>query len=172
MIQAKSYFLAPAYPPLYAGGAVLFGQWRLRWRRWIAAYPVVLVVSALLLAPVAMPILPLAIYGPIYGKNSQEAGNIYGLSQPLVDRFGWEEQVALIARVYHSLPMNEQRVACIFTENYGEASALLKFGGRYHLPHRSADTTPSISGGRRDVLARLSSRLIFLPRTWHGGSAR
>ncbi len=27
-ISGKSYFLAPAYPPLYAGGAVLFGQWR------------------------------------------------------------------------------------------------------------------------------------------------
>jgi hypothetical protein len=41
--------------------------------------------------------------------------------------------------VYHSLPSDEQRVACIFTENYGEAGALVQFGGRYHLP-------PPISG--------------------------
>ena len=27
-IQAKTYFLAPAYPPLFAGGAMLVGQWR------------------------------------------------------------------------------------------------------------------------------------------------
>jgi hypothetical protein len=45
----------------------------------------------------------------------------------------------LIAQVYHSLPGDEQRVACIFTSNYGEAGALVQFGGRYHLP-------PSISG--------------------------
>jgi 4-amino-4-deoxy-L-arabinose transferase-like glycosyltransferase len=138
-IGGKSYFLAPAYPPLYAGGAVLLGQWRVRWHRWVAAYPVVLALSGVLLAPVAMPVLPLAVYGQMYGKSGQEAGNIYGLSQALVDRFGWEEQVALIAQVYHGLPMDEQRVACIFTANYGEASALVQFGGRYHLP-------PPISG--------------------------
>jgi Dolichyl-phosphate-mannose-protein mannosyltransferase len=146
VLQGKSYFLAPAYPPLFAGGAMLFGQWRakrsggpLRWRRWVAAYPVLLVVSAVLLAPAVMPVLPLPVYGRIYGKNSQEAGNVYGLPEALVDRFGWEEQVALIAQVYHSLPIDQQRVACIFTANYGEAAALVQFGGSYHLP-------PPISG--------------------------
>ncbi|HET8852974.1 MAG TPA: glycosyltransferase family 39 protein [Ktedonobacteraceae bacterium] len=138
-IEGKSYFLAPAYPPLYAGGAVLLGEWRVRWRRWVAAYPVVLAISGVLLAPAVMPVLPLAVYGQMYGKSGQEAGNIYGLSQALVDRFGWEEQVALIAQVYHGLPIDEQRVACIFTGDYGEASALVQFGGDYHLP-------PPISG--------------------------
>ncbi len=143
-IEGKSYFLAPAYPPLYAGGAVLFGEWRVRWRRWVAAYPVVLAVSGVLLAPAVMPVLPPAVYGHVYGKggnagSQQEAGDIDGLPQALADRFGWEEQVALIAQVYHGLPMDEQRVACIFTENYGEAGALVQFGGRYHLP-------PPISG--------------------------
>jgi hypothetical protein len=72
-------------------------------------------------------------------RPRQESGDIYGLPQALVDRFSWEQQVALIAQVYHSLPLREQRVACIFSANYGEASALLQFGGRYHLP-------PTISG--------------------------
>jgi Dolichyl-phosphate-mannose-protein mannosyltransferase len=148
LIQGKSYFLAPAYPPLFAGGAVLFGAWQMRWRRWgtrwVAAYTVLLALSAALLAPAAMPVLPPAVYGQIYGKSSnagsqQESGDIYGLPQSLADRFGWEEQVALIAQVYHSLPADEQRVACVFTENYGEASAIAQFGGRYHLP-------PPISG--------------------------
>jgi 4-amino-4-deoxy-L-arabinose transferase-like glycosyltransferase len=143
-IKAKSYFLAPAYPPLFAGGAMLFGQWQVRWHRLVAAYPVALVMIAVLLAPAVMPVLPPAVYGHIYGKAGsggaqQEAGDIYGLPQALADRFGWEEQVALIAQVYHSLPMDEQRVACIATSNYGEAGALVQFGGRYHLP-------PPISG--------------------------
>jgi len=143
-IQGKSYFLAPAYPPLFAGGAMLFGQWRVRWRRLVAAYPVVLAVSCVLLVPAAMPVLPPVVYAQIYGKSGssgsqQEAGDSYGLPQALADRFGWEEQVALIAQVYHSLPPEEQRVACIFTSNYGEAGALVQFGGRYHLP-------PPISG--------------------------
>ena len=143
-IQGKSYFLAPTYLPLFAGGAALLGEWRVRWRRWAAVYPVVLAVSCVLLAPAAMPVLPPAVYAHIYGKSGnsgsqQESGDSYGLPQALADRFGWEEQVALIAQVYHGLPMDEQRVACIFTSNYGEAGALVQFGGRYHLP-------PPISG--------------------------
>ena len=139
-IQGKSYFLAPAYPPLFAGGAMLVGTWRVRWRRWVAVYPVVLALIGVLLTPVAMPVLPPAVYAQVYGKSSSAgAGDIYGLPQNLADRFGWEQQVALITQVYHSLPPDEQRVACIFTSNYGEASALVQFGGRYHLP-------PPISG--------------------------
>jgi hypothetical protein len=146
-LEGKSYFLAPAYPPLFAGGALLFGAWQLRWRRWgrswgrrwVAAYTVLLALSGVLLAPAAMPVLPPAVYGQLYGRSSnagsqQESGDSYGLPQSLADRFGWEEQVALIAQVYHRLPPDDQRVACIFTENYGEASALAQFGGRYHLP--------------------------------------
>jgi hypothetical protein len=140
VIEGKSYFLTPAYPPLFAGGAMLIDTWRVRFRRWVAAYPVVLAISGLLLAPIAIPALPPAVYAQVYGKTSsgaganQAAGDIYGLPQSLADRFGWEQQVALIAQVYHSLPPDQQRVACIFTSNYGEASALVQFGGRYHLP--------------------------------------
>ena len=144
VMQAKSYFLAPAYPPLFAGGAMLFGEWRVRFRKWVAVYPVLLAVSGVLLAPAVMPVLPPTVYAHIYGPSGnsgaqQESGDAYGLPQSLADRFDWEQQVALIAQVYHSLPPDQQRVACIFTSNYGEAAALVQFGGRYHLP-------PPISG--------------------------
>jgi 4-amino-4-deoxy-L-arabinose transferase-like glycosyltransferase len=147
-IQGKSYFLAPAYPPLYAAGAMQVGAWRVRWPRWaprwVAAYAGALALSGVLLAPAAMPVLPPAVYAHVYHSNSnagaaQASGDAYGLPQSLADRFGWEQQVALIAHVYRSLPPDEQRVACIYTENYGEAGALVQFGGRYHLP-------PAISG--------------------------
>ena len=119
---------------------MLIGEWRMRRPRWVAVYPVLLVVSAALLAPAVMPVLPPAVYVRVYGTSgSVGAGDSYGLPQALADRFGWEEQVAVIAQVYHSLPIDEQRVACIFTSNYGEAAALVQFGGRYHLP-------PAISG--------------------------
>jgi hypothetical protein len=143
-LQGKSYFLAPAYPPLFACGAVLVGTWRVGFRRWIAAYAVALAVIGVLLAPAVMPVLPPAVYAHVYhpsgnGGAQQESGDAYGLPQTLADRFGWAEQVALIAQVYHGLSGDEQRVACIFTSNYGEAGALVQFGGRYHLP-------PPISG--------------------------
>lgn len=144
LVQGKTYFLAPAYPPLFAGGAMLFGEWRVRFRKWVAVYPVLLAAIGALLAPAVMPVLPPAVYAQVYGPSGnggsqQASGDAYGLPQSLADRFGWEEQVALIAQVYHSLPPDQQRVACIFTSNYGEASALVQFGERYHLP-------PAISG--------------------------
>jgi hypothetical protein len=147
-IQGKSYFLAPAYPPLYAAGAMALGQWQARWARWgsrwVAAYAMMLTLSGVLLAPAAMPVLPPATYAHVYhasgsGGANQQSGDAYGLPQSLADRFGWEQQAALIAQVYHSLPLDEQLVACVFTQNYGEAGALVQFGGRYHLP-------PVISG--------------------------
>jgi hypothetical protein len=91
-----------------------------------------------------MPVLPPATYAHLYGSNGnsgaqQDSGDAYGMPQSLADRFGWRQQVALVASVYHSLPANERREACIFASNYGEAGALLAFGGQYHLP-------PVISG--------------------------
>jgi hypothetical protein len=142
-LQGKTYFLAPAYPPLFAGGAMVLGQWRVRWRRWgprwVAAYAAVLAAIGVLLAPAVMPVLPPAVYARVYGRSGnsgsqQDSGDSYGLPQSLADRFGWEQQAALIAQVYHSLPPDEQRVACIYAENYGEAGALVEYGGRYHLP--------------------------------------
>jgi hypothetical protein len=123
---------------------MLFGQWHVRRLRLVGAYPVVVLLLTVFLAPAAMPVLPPSVYAHVYGRSGnsgaqQESGDTYGLPQSLADRFGWPEQVALIARVYDSLPANEQHEACIFASNYGEAGALLEFGGRYHLP-------PVISG--------------------------
>jgi hypothetical protein len=144
VLQGKSYFLAPAYPALFAGGAVTFSRWYARRPRLLWAYIVLLVLVSLLLAPAAMPVLPPSVYAHVYGPSGnsgaqQQSGDAYGMPQSLADRFGWPEQVALIARVYDSLPPSEQRETCIFASNYGEAGALLAFGGRYHLP-------PTISG--------------------------
>jgi hypothetical protein len=148
LIQAKSYFLAPAYPPLFAGGALVFGQWRVRWPTWGSrlswGYVVLLLLGTLLLAPAAMPVVPPTTYAHLYGSSGnsgaqQDSGDAYGMPQSLADRFGWPEMVAQVAQVYRALPPNEQQEACIFASNYGEAGALLAFGRQYHLP-------PTISG--------------------------
>jgi hypothetical protein len=46
---------------------------------------------------------------------------------------------ATVAHVYDQLPPDQRARACIFTANYGEASALNLLGASYHLP-------PAISG--------------------------
>jgi hypothetical protein len=140
VIHTKSYFLAPAYPPLFAGGAVLIERASER-RIWVTpAAAGVLALAGILLAPVAMPVLPPAsfvkAYGFLSGQGNASAGqqNAGALPQYLGDRFGWPDMAATVARVYQSLPPAERAHACIFTGNYGEAGALQLYAQQYHLP--------------------------------------
>ena len=68
-----------------------------------------------------------------------ETSHAAALPQLYADQFGWEEMVRSVARVYASLPANEQQHAAIFCQNYGEAGAIDFFGPKYGLP-------PALSG--------------------------
>ncbi len=147
LVNAKSYFLVPAYPFLFAGGAVqldrAFDRRSWRWAR--PVFPALLALSGILLAPLAMPILQPATFARSYshltgtgnGGAGQETTSVY--PQYLADRFGWPELAATMSRAYHQLPASQQAQACIFAENYGEAAALSFYARRYDLP-------PAISG--------------------------
>jgi 4-amino-4-deoxy-L-arabinose transferase-like glycosyltransferase len=146
LLAAKPYTLSPAYPTLYAGGAIVFARFGGRARRVLRPlYVALLLLSGVLLAPLAMPVLPPATFASTYGSLSgtgnaaagQEAQGVF--PQPLGDRFGWENMTRTVANAYDGLPARERSGACVFTSNYGEASALNLLGGRYGLP-------PAISG--------------------------
>ena len=148
LIQTKSYFLAPAYPPLFAGGALMIERAAAKrhGRPWLAPLVLaVLALSGILLAPLAMPVLPPATfvsdYGFLTGQGNASAGqaNQGAFPQYLGDRFGWMHMAATVSLVYQSLPESERKEACVFTSNYGEAGALQLYGAEYHLP-------PVISG--------------------------
>lgn len=145
LIHTKSYFLAPAYPPLFAGGSVLIEQFAAR-RAWLTPISAMLLAaSGILLSPLAMPVLPPAAliqgYGFLLGQSNASAGqqNVGELPQYLGDRFGWPQMAATVARIYQGLPPSERASACVFTSNYGEAAALQLYSQQYHLP-------PVISG--------------------------
>jgi Dolichyl-phosphate-mannose-protein mannosyltransferase len=138
--HAKLYFLSPAYPALFAGGAIVVER-VLQNRRWLkVTYIALLLLAGFILAPLAMPILPPALYASTMGFINGDAGikvedrTTGQLPQQLADRFGWDTMTATIARVYHGLPANEQAQACIFAANYGEAGAIDLYGPLYHLP--------------------------------------
>ena len=140
--RAKLYFLAPAYPVLFAAGSLMAARLvsKPRWGWLKPAYISLLVLAALLLAPLAMPIIPPSLYGRVTAIVGGNAGvkvenNATGaLPQQLADRFGWDTMTATVARVYHSLTKDEQAQACILTVNYGEAGAIDFYGPQYHLP--------------------------------------
>lgn len=153
LMKAKNYFLAPAYPMLFAGGGVVFERWTARIRQgfWLKpAYLGLLAVSGILLAPFSMPILPPATYvalsrmtGAVEAKTERlDSG---ALPQQFADRFGWENLTAAVARVYQNLPAGDRAKACIFGGNYGETDSINFFGRAYGLP-------PAISGHNQHYL--------------------
>ncbi|HXQ92908.1 MAG TPA: glycosyltransferase family 39 protein [Nitrososphaerales archaeon] len=132
VLDMKPYYLAPIYPVLYAGGALLIEKSSISRKgvfRWFGSRPFIacLIIVAILLAPLAMPILSPSTLVSKYGASNYEAS-------PLPDRFGWNATVSTLAQAYDTLPASERSQACIFTENYGEASAVNLLGKNLGLP--------------------------------------
>ena len=138
-MQAKTYYLAPAYPMLFAaGGVVVEDLGRARpWVVWTAI--AVLAIGGLITAPYAMPILPVAVlptYLQLLGMKEvrPETRAMGDVPQLLADMLGWEELVAEVARVYRALPPGERERAVLWGRDYGAAGAVDYFGPRYALP--------------------------------------
>ncbi len=141
LLHGKIYYLAPAYPMLLAGGAIWIERSVLpRAGAWLKpAIVFLLVAGGILAAPLAMPILPVdsAIrYSRLWDVKAVRVENVPqgDLPQLFGDMFGWEEQVAAVARVYRSLPREEQAGCALLAYNFGEAAAIDYFGPQYGLP--------------------------------------
>jgi len=144
VVDFKPYYLAPVYPMLFAGGAILIERSSLSKKglhRWFGSRPYVAcaLLLAILLAPLLMPIFPPATLVSAYGETTLQSvgggsGETGPLPQVLGDRLNWNTMVSTIAQAYSTLPASEKSQACIFTSNYGEASAVNFLGKGLGLP--------------------------------------
>jgi hypothetical protein len=137
--QSKPYYVTPVYTLLFACGGVVVEQWSARFARARVLVPAALVASGIVLAPLALPVLPVERYiayqAALGIKPSTEERHEMGvLPQHFADRFGWEELARTISAIYMRLPASEQRTARVFARNYGQAGALEYFRSRYPLP--------------------------------------
>ncbi len=140
VLHGKVYYLAPAYPMLFAAGAVVAERlFRAHWQ-WIKpAFLGLILVCGAFLAPLALPILPpeklLAYMQEFHLELPRtETSHTAALPQLFADQFGWEEMVASVAHVYHHLRPEDAKRAGIFCQNYGEAGAIDFFGRKRGLP--------------------------------------
>ncbi|MGA2739712.1 MAG: glycosyltransferase family 39 protein [Bryobacteraceae bacterium] len=127
--RGRGYYLAAAYPMLYAAGSVWWEQ-RLatmatnpgRQRRsWRIAWAVV-AAAAVIGAVVALPIGP-------------PRSLLWKLREPeLRDEIGWEDLVATVARVRDSIPLGDRGRLAVLTTSYAVAGAVDLYGDRYGLP--------------------------------------
>ena len=135
--RGTNYYLFPAYPTMFAVGAVLCERLAASvTRAWMVA---ALGVSALF-APLTLPILePAQLQRYMAAMHIrpapiEAAGVGAPLTQSLSDEFGWRDLADKVAAIVRQLSPEDRARAVILTSNYGEAAALDVFGGKDGLP--------------------------------------
>jgi len=138
--HTKSEYIGAAYPPLFACGAVAISRFsRPRRRTVLLLIAGLLVVTGALLAPLALPIIPVEGYIR-YAKalgvapSTPENKKLSELPQFFADMHGWEELAQDVSAAYETIPEEERKTTVAFVSNYGEAGALELYAAKYSLP--------------------------------------
>ena len=140
VLKAKNYYVAPAYPMLFAAGAVAcenVSRARIGWSR--PVYVAAIVLLTCLFAPLAVPVLSpenYIRYQKTFGFEPPKAENqpTGPLPQHFADEFGWEEMARKVGEIYNALPPEQRAKTAIFANGYGQAGAIDFFGKKYGLP--------------------------------------
>jgi len=130
VLKGRGYYLLPAYPVLWAAGAVALERvlrGRAAWLR-VTAWSVVTV--ALLLDAVAANLR----MQPMWTMGSERWHRQMEKNGDLRDEIGWPEFVAQVAAVRDGLSPQERANFGVLANNYGEAGALALYGPQYGLP--------------------------------------
>ncbi len=132
--KGRFYYLAAAYPMLFAMGAVVGERWvtSLSRRSRLAVESVFFVGLAVCGLGMAAILVPFTSSGPLKTFALKINGD-------LREEIGWNELVKTVAGIRDSLPTEERNRVGIVVGNYGEQGAVEILGPAYHLP-------PPISG--------------------------
>lgn len=144
--KGRGYYLAPAYPVLYAGGAVfgaeLIKEVRLVWR---------LSLWGLAWASVVMTIsFAAAFFVPMAPVDSGWARQAFKVNGDFREEIGWPELVHKLAQVRDSLGVADRSRFGILAGNYGEAGAINLYGKEYGLPEAICGTNSFWARGYGD----------------------
>jgi hypothetical protein len=128
--KGRGYYLAPAYPMLYAAGATWWEAWLQRLSpAWRAS--LVILFSVGLLANIA---LMAAFFLPLAPINSRWWNAAVKINGDLPEEIGWPELAETVARIRNSLLLEERAQVKILAGNYGEAGAINLYGPALGLP--------------------------------------
>ena len=150
-MHGRVYYLAPAYPMLFAAGGVARGAASRKPSCRVAPARVRRAARRRRVSS-SRPCPSRACRPKLYVRYSRALGmeppriethRMGPLPQLLADRFGWKEMADKAAAIYHALPPEEQRAgARVFGQNYGQAGAIDMYGPGLGLP-------PALSGPPR-----------------------
>ena len=125
VLGGKGYYAAPLLLCLLAPGAIVVERWSAGHSPRRVLLIVAVVLTAASSAVIALPLVPVDRLAdtPIPDVNEEASETV-----------GWPELVRTVARVRQSLPAAERDRAVVFTENYGEAGAIDRFGPALGIP--------------------------------------
>ncbi len=128
---SRSYYTAPLYPMMIAGGSVLFGNLIGTLRPWQSRFAYGLQWTAISIggSVFALLVMPVAPIG----------SSLWQITSRMHDQFreeiGWPDLARAVAGVYGSLSTQERAHTGILAGNYGEGGALNLYGPALGLPH-------------------------------------
>lgn len=144
--HGKDYYLAGAYPAMFALGAAACSNLP---KALVAVWAALAALNGALAMPLVLPLYPPAKlkytvdHMPIKLRPVEVASIGAPLTQVFSWEFGWRELTSSVGDVYNSLPPNERTKAAIYAQRYGEAAAIDVLG--HNLP-------PAISGNNQYFL--------------------
>ena len=118
----KPYYTLPLLLVLTAAGCVPLARWMRDVRR-MAVVVAAGIVAAAMSALITLPLLPPGSLSFVNAIDAEQG-----------EQIGWPALTAAMSRQWHAIPAGQRSRAVIFTENYGEAGAIARYGHRYGLP--------------------------------------
>jgi Dolichyl-phosphate-mannose-protein mannosyltransferase len=158
--KGRGYYLAPAYPMLYAAGAV-FLDWHAELQA-SRAKALRLAIFAVLLVDVAIAIAFALPTAPVGSAWWQFAIKVNGT---LREEVGWPEFVETVAKIRDTLPAADRARLGILAGNYGEAGALNLYGEGYGLPRAISGVNSFWERGYGDPPPE-TLIVVGFPREW------
>jgi Dolichyl-phosphate-mannose-protein mannosyltransferase len=130
LARGRSYYLAAAYPMLFAAGTVVWEDWlagrsATATRIGRAATWAALGVGAIFGGIFTLPLAP--INSSLWRLTSKMHDNF-------TEQIGWPELAQTIVGIYDTLPEAEKPRAAILAGNYGEAGGINLYGRKHGLP--------------------------------------
>jgi hypothetical protein len=131
----KPYYVAPIFVPLLAAGAVVLDHAsavRRRTALWVLG------ITALVTAPLTMPLLPASALDAVKPVNPE-----------LEEMVGWPELVSQARAAFDAIPPDERAHTVILADNYGTADAITRAAPE--LPVYSAQNSHWFDGPPSDA---------------------
>jgi len=135
LAKGRGYYMLPAYPLVYAAGAVgleswLAGRTASRHAKTVRGVVYGAVVVAVLLEVGAIAWATVPMWRPGSAAWNWQMKN----NDDLTNEVGWPELVGEVAAVRDGLPAAERANYAVLGENYGAAGAVALYGPKYGLP--------------------------------------